>query len=116
MTALPCQAILGTPGLDSLPAPEWPGTHDEARGSVPPSGPALVTCRRKTAGVRCSIPLKPGWIRGYLAHTVKPASPHYPKPWRVGEIEPASVREVVESHMPEGQDPTVWRSFWGVEP
>jgi hypothetical protein len=33
--------------------------------------------------------LKPGWIRGFLQHTVKPASPHYPKPWRVGELEPA---------------------------
>ena len=70
MTALPARP-LGTPGL-ALPAPEWPGTHDEARGSsVPPPGPALVT--------------------------------------------PASVREVVESHMPEDHDPETWRAFWGVK-
>jgi hypothetical protein len=106
MTALPARP-LGTPGL-ALPAPEWPGTHDDARGSVPPSGSALVTCRRRVVGgLRCGIALKPGWIRGYLAHTVKPASPHYPRPF--------SVREVVESHMPEDHDPETWRAFWGVE-
>ena len=65
-------------------------SHDDARGlSVLPPGPALVTCRRRVVGGRCGIVLRPGWVRGYLAHTVKPASPHYPVPFKVGEIEPA---------------------------
>ena len=72
---------------------------------VPAAGPI---CRHRVAGKPCAITLKPGWLQGYLQHTVKPASPHYPRP--------ASVRELVESHRPEGQDPETWRAFWGAEP
>lgn len=87
MTALPCQAILGTPG-SALPAPEWPGSHDEARGSIPPSGPALVTCRHRVVGGRCGDVLRPSTdAPRFFVHTHKPAVPHYAVPWRIGEIE-----------------------------
>jgi hypothetical protein len=88
MTALPARP-LATPGL-ALPAPEWPGTHDDARGSVPPSGSALVTCRRRVVGgLRCGIALvESRAFPGYLTHSVAPAAPHYPRPFRVGEVEP----------------------------